>query len=199
MWSIKIKNPEKNRKKKPKFYRFSFCVMAFLRSIGRYNPLVSRKLLINEFNSTFSRDELLLRQRYYNELRRELHTKNPIVGSVAIAEHQKSINNGTNAMSTAAAAAAAVSASKSGTVTSTSRQPTQEPPQRDPLDTSFDDPIAAFKSKTTWELIRAYFVYLMCSSEYLVENNMKVKKTKKQIYDKSKYILSKFFACDIHI
>lgn len=46
--------------------------------------------------------------------------------------------------------------------------------QRDPLDTSFNDPIAAFKSKTTWELMRAYFVYLMCSSEYLVDNNMKV-------------------------
>lgn len=47
-------------------------------------------------------------------------------------------------------------------------------PPRDPLDVSFNDPIAAFKSKTTWELIRAYFVYIMCSSEYLVENNMKV-------------------------
>lgn len=46
--------------------------------------------------------------------------------------------------------------------------------QRDPLDVSFNDPIAAFKSKTTWELMRAYFVYLMCSSEYLVDNNMKV-------------------------
>lgn len=48
------------------------------------------------------------------------------------------------------------------------------PPQRDPLDLSFNDPVAAFKSKTTWELVRAYFVYVMCSSEYLVENNMKV-------------------------
>jgi hypothetical protein len=47
-------------------------------------------------------------------------------------------------------------------------------PQRDPLDVGFNDPLAAFKSKTTFELIRAYFVYLLCSSEYLVENNMKV-------------------------
>lgn len=47
-------------------------------------------------------------------------------------------------------------------------------PQRDPLDVSFNNPIDAFKSKTTWELVRAYVVYLMCSSEYLVENNMKV-------------------------
>lgn len=48
-------------------------------------------------------------------------------------------------------------------------------PQRDPLDVGFNDPNAAFKSKTTFELIRAYLVYLMCSSETLVENNMKVR------------------------
>lgn len=46
--------------------------------------------------------------------------------------------------------------------------------KKDPLDTSFNDPIAAFKSKTTFELIRGYLVYLICSSETLVENNMKV-------------------------
>lgn len=46
--------------------------------------------------------------------------------------------------------------------------------RKDPLDTSFNDPMAAFKSKTTFELIRAYFVYFLCSSEYLVEHNMKV-------------------------
>lgn len=47
--------------------------------------------------------------------------------------------------------------------------------KRDPLDTSFNDPVAAFKSKTTFELIRGYMVYLICSSETLVENNMKVR------------------------
>lgn len=46
--------------------------------------------------------------------------------------------------------------------------------QKDPLDTAFADPNAAFKSKTTWELIRAYLVYMMCSSNYLVEHNMQV-------------------------
>lgn len=46
--------------------------------------------------------------------------------------------------------------------------------KKDQLDTSFSDPIAAFKSKTTFELIRGYLVYLICSSETLVENNMKV-------------------------
>lgn len=51
-----------------------------------------------------------------------------------------------------------------------------ENPQRDPLDVSFNDPIAAFKSKTTWELIRAYVVYIICSSEKLVEHNMKLMK-----------------------
>lgn len=46
--------------------------------------------------------------------------------------------------------------------------------RRDPLDTGFDNPKAAFKSKTTWEVLRAYIVYTLCSSNYLVENNMQV-------------------------
>lgn len=50
-------------------------------------------------------------------------------------------------------------------------------PRRDPLDITFQDPYAAFKSKTTWEVVRAYIVYTLCSSEYLVENNMKVRNT----------------------
>lgn len=45
---------------------------------------------------------------------------------------------------------------------------------KDPLDLSFTDAKAAFKSKTTWEILRAYIVYTLCSSQYLVENNMKV-------------------------
>lgn len=52
--------------------------------------------------------------------------------------------------------------------------PPAKPGKKDPLDTSFNDPIAAFKSKTTFELMRGYLVYLICSSETLVENNMKV-------------------------
>lgn len=47
-------------------------------------------------------------------------------------------------------------------------------PKWDPLDTSFADPEATFKSKTTWEIFRAYIVYQLCSSSYLVENNMQV-------------------------
>lgn len=48
------------------------------------------------------------------------------------------------------------------------------PPRRDPLDLSFANPEAAFKSKTTWEVLRALIVYQLCSSSYLVDNNMKV-------------------------
>lgn len=47
-------------------------------------------------------------------------------------------------------------------------------PKWDQLDTSFADPEATFKSKTTWEILRAYIVYQLCSSSYLVENNMQV-------------------------
>ncbi|XP_004536697.1 proline dehydrogenase 1, mitochondrial isoform X2 [Ceratitis capitata] len=61
------------------------------------------------------------------------------------------------------------------------KPPHQQPnvpvnPQRDPLDVGFNDPIAAFKSKTTWELIRAYLVYTVCSIEPVVENNLKIMK-----------------------
>ncbi|KOC69302.1 Proline dehydrogenase 1, mitochondrial [Habropoda laboriosa] len=50
------------------------------------------------------------------------------------------------------------------------------PRQIDPLDLKFNDPTAAFKSKTTKELLRAYVVYQLCSMEYIAENNMKWKK-----------------------
>uniref|UniRef100_A0A0A9XTR3 Proline dehydrogenase n=2 Tax=Lygus hesperus TaxID=30085 RepID=A0A0A9XTR3_LYGHE len=53
--------------------------------------------------------------------------------------------------------------------------------RRDPLDTSFNDPEAAFKSKTTWEVLRAYLVYTMCSSSYLVEHNMQLMKLTKAL------------------
>ncbi|CAH1393849.1 unnamed protein product [Nezara viridula] len=55
------------------------------------------------------------------------------------------------------------------------------PPRRDPLDTSFNDPEAAFKSKTTFEILRAYIVYTLCSSSYLVEHNMELMKLCKSI------------------
>lgn len=130
--------------------------MAFLRSVARCNSLVSKKLASNncirsgiDIGNNNSRAELLANHRYYIELRRELKTL---------------CNNALSASSTA----------------TTKRVPSPPPPAatspvvKDPLDVSFNDPHSAFKSKTTWELIRAYVVYLMCSSNYLVDNNMKV-------------------------
>lgn len=55
---------------------------------------------------------------------------------------------------------------------------TTSSPPRDKLDITFEDARAAFKSKTTWELLRAYIVYTLCSFETLVENNMKVRYVK---------------------
>lgn len=51
---------------------------------------------------------------------------------------------------------------------------TPEKRRVDPLDISFSDTHAAFKSKTTWELVRALFVYVVCSFESLVAVNDKV-------------------------
>lgn len=47
---------------------------------------------------------------------------------------------------------------------------------RDRLDPPFDDHVATFRSKTTGEILRAYVVYQLCSSEYLVENNARLMK-----------------------
>lgn len=52
---------------------------------------------------------------------------------------------------------------------------------KDPLDLAFADPEASFKSKTTWEVLRAYIVYTLCTSEYLVEHNMKLMKLAKGV------------------
>ena len=40
---------------------------------------------------------------------------------------------------------------------------------------SFQDHRAAFKSKTTWEVLRAMLVYQLCGINMLVDNNEKVK------------------------
>lgn len=57
------------------------------------------------------------------------------------------------------------------------KQAVQSP--KDPLDLTFEDAKAAFKSKTNWELLRALIVYQMCSYETLVANNMKLMKLAK--------------------
>lgn len=54
------------------------------------------------------------------------------------------------------------------------KQAVQSP--KDPLDLTFEDAKAAFKSKTNWELIRALVVYQICSYETIVTNNMRVSK-----------------------
>lgn len=65
--------------------------------------------------------------------------------------------------------------------TATNTTNTIQSSPRDPLDSSFEDAIAAFKSKTMWELVRAYMVYQLCSVNYIVENNMKLMKFAKTI------------------
>lgn len=41
----------------------------------------------------------------------------------------------------------------------------------DKLDLSFLDHNAAFKSKTTWQVLRAYIVFNLCAIRPLVDNN----------------------------
>ncbi|XP_063926311.1 proline dehydrogenase 1, mitochondrial-like isoform X1 [Zophobas morio] len=60
--------------------------------------------------------------------------------------------------------------------------------RKDPLDITFEDAKAAFKSKTNLELIRAYLVYTMCSFETLVENNMQLMKWAKNVLGEKLFI-----------
>lgn len=47
-------------------------------------------------------------------------------------------------------------------------------PIRDTLDLTFNDARQAYRSKSTWEILRAYIVFKICSIEALVENNQKL-------------------------
>ncbi|XP_037292614.1 proline dehydrogenase 1, mitochondrial isoform X2 [Manduca sexta] len=52
---------------------------------------------------------------------------------------------------------------------------------RDDLDLTFNSPKDAFKSKKTSELVRAYFVYQICSVNWMVENNDMLMKRLRQV------------------
>ncbi|XP_030747642.1 proline dehydrogenase 1, mitochondrial isoform X2 [Sitophilus oryzae] len=66
------------------------------------------------------------------------------------------------------------------------KQAVQSP--KDPLDLTFEDAKAAFKSKTNWELLRALIVYQMCSYETIVTNNMRLMKIAKGILGERLFI-----------
>lgn len=67
------------------------------------------------------------------------------------------------------------SSAASSTLVQNQAETIQKQQPKDPLDISFEDAKAAFKSKTNLELIRAYVVYTLCSIESLVTHNMKVR------------------------
>ncbi|KAJ2942960.1 hypothetical protein O0L34_g15150 [Tuta absoluta] len=52
-----------------------------------------------------------------------------------------------------------------------SASPTPGKRNVDELDLTFNNPKDAFKSKKTSELVRAYFVYQICSVNWVVEHN----------------------------
>jgi len=56
--------------------------------------------------------------------------------------------------------------------------------RKDPLDLSFGNAEAAFRSKSSLEILRAYVVFSLCSSNYLVENNLKLMKIGQKVLGK---------------
>lgn len=60
----------------------------------------------------------------------------------------------------------------------------------DILDLSFADHRAAFKSKSTWDIIRALVVFNLCSIRPLVEHNAKVSNGNKTIWVEALIVFS---------
>jgi len=56
--------------------------------------------------------------------------------------------------------------------------------KKDTLDLSFEDHTAAFKSKTTWEVLRALLVFQMCGINIIVDNNEKLLKIGQKVLGK---------------
>ncbi|XP_040151588.1 proline dehydrogenase 1, mitochondrial isoform X1 [Anopheles arabiensis] len=161
--------------------------MAFLRTVSRCNSLVPRKVSSPSSTGTngclsHSRSEQFLRQ--YGIHAASNHRGQLSSALLAALNHRLTLEghpslDGTRRWrSTTVAAPSPVS---TGARQRQQQDNNPSTPQRDPLDVSFNDPHAAFKSKTTFELIRAYFVYVLCSSEFLVENNMKIMKLMRAI------------------
>ena len=67
-----------------------------------------------------------------------------------------------------------VTATSSKILTNNQSEPSVPPPPRDPLDLTFSDTKQAFKSKTTLELLRGWFVLKLTTYDYLVYNHAKV-------------------------
>ncbi|XP_053680975.1 proline dehydrogenase 1, mitochondrial isoform X2 [Anopheles nili] len=167
--------------------------MAFLRTVSRCNSLVPRKVTSPSTTGgssclTYSRSEQFLRQYGIHAA----GNRGPLPSALLAALNQRLALEGHSCegarrwRSTTVAAASPVASS-----TRQRQQQDNNPstPQRDPLDVSFNDPHAAFKSKTTFELMRAYLVYVLCSSEFLVENNMKLMKVAQTILGEKLFTL----------
>lgn len=159
-------------------------VMAFLRSVTRTSRKISATVpsctRSNELNLHLSRVVPLTSTLYNADIRRELSTGHKTLKVTPLSSSSSLSPLPTPSPSTPSLPPAKlnsrnVSSTTPAMAAAAATPPLSGGPPRDPLDVSFNNPIDAFKSKTTWELIRAYVVYLMCSSEYLVENNMKVR------------------------
>ncbi|XP_060534177.1 proline dehydrogenase 1, mitochondrial isoform X2 [Cylas formicarius] len=89
------------------------------------------------------------------------------------------IDNSNNGLAVKIDAAKSTAAAAAGLVQDRQKQEiNQQNPvgPKDPLDTSFEDARAAFKSKTNWELVRALIVYQLCSFDVIVQNNKELMK-----------------------
>ncbi len=83
--------------------------------------------------------------------------------------------NSTNWTALRATSTSSASSSSATVAVDLTTSPPPRGGRRDRLDLTFNDAEAAFKSKSTGQILRAYLVFTLCSSNYLVDHNMQVK------------------------
>lgn len=57
-------------------------------------------------------------------------------------------------------------------------------PPRDKIDLTFNDARQAFRSKSTWEILRAYLVFKLCSIDFIVQHNQRIMNITQKIMGK---------------
>lgn len=89
--------------------------------------------------------------------------------------------NSTNWTALRATSTSSASSSSATVAVDLTTSPPPRGGRRDRLDLTFNDAEAAFKSKSTGQILRAYLVFTLCSSNYLVDHNMQLMKLGKKV------------------
>ena len=155
--------------------------------------ILSRRLVLVDLNETKSRPWSLTVRRQYSRIfseksslryRQYNHSHQRIyIGTNLLKSQQQLTTTPTRQKNTIPTSSTFVNTDVAGA--------TNQDVARDTLDLSFNDHQAAYRSYTTGEIIRAWFVYQLCGIQYLVDNNRKVRGLFFQCF----HVFSNFYTC----